>query len=85
MDVVYLQETKLKDISQGLILSLRVGRSLDWVALNAEGASGGIVVFWDSRVLQLISRRAGFLFHADSKLLKIVFNGSLQASMTQQW
>ena len=45
---------------------------------------GGIVVFWDSRVLQLISRRAGFLFPAYSKLLKIVFNGSLQASTTQQ-
>ena len=50
MAIVCLQETKLKEMTRGLIRSLGVGRYLDC----AVGASGGIVVFWDSRVFQLI-------------------------------
>ena len=55
VDVVCLQETKFKEVSSGFIKSLGVGRFLDWAALRAEGASGGIVIFWDSRVLKLLS------------------------------
>ena len=29
---------------------------MDWVAGNATGASGGIFIFWDSKVLQLIDK-----------------------------
>ena len=43
VDVVCLQETKFKEVSTGLIRSLGVGRFLDWTALRAEGASGGIL------------------------------------------
>ena len=32
VDVVCLQETKFKEVSNGLIRSLGVGRCLDWVA-----------------------------------------------------
>ena len=59
MDVVCLQETKIKEVSTGLIRSLGVGRFLDWAALRAEGASGGIVIFWDSRVLNLLAKEEG--------------------------
>ena len=59
VDVVCLQETKLKEMSTGLIRSLGVGRFLDWAALTAEGASGGIVIFWDSRVLKLLAKEEG--------------------------
>ena len=45
VDVVCLQETKFKEVSTGLIRSLGAGRFLDWAALRAEGASGGIVIF----------------------------------------
>ena len=45
VDVVCLQETKFKEVSTGLIRSLGLGRFLDWAALRAEGASGGIVIF----------------------------------------
>ena len=31
-----------------------MGRFVDWVAINAEGTSGGILILWDSRVLQLV-------------------------------
>ena len=44
-DVVCLQETKLKEVSNRMIKSLGVGRFLEWVAIKAEGASGGILIF----------------------------------------
>ena len=59
VDVVSLQETKFKEVSTGLIRSLGVGRFLDWAALRAEGAFGGIVIFWDSRVLKLLAKEKG--------------------------
>ena len=33
-----------------------VGRFVDWVAINATGASGGSLIFWDSGVLQLVDK-----------------------------
>ena len=33
--------------------SLGVGRWLQWGVINV-GASGGVVIFWDSRTLQLM-------------------------------
>ena len=41
-------------MSQEMVRSLSGGRCLDWVASNALGASGGILIFWDSRVIQLL-------------------------------
>ena len=37
-----------------MIRSLSVGRFVDWVAVNAVGASEGILIFWDSRLFQLM-------------------------------
>ena len=42
-----------------MIRSLRVGRFLEWVTINAEGASGGILIFWDTRVIQLLEKEEG--------------------------
>ena len=56
MDLVRLQETKLKGSSKELVRSLGVGRFVDWAVVNAIGASGGILIFWDSRVLQLVDK-----------------------------
>ena len=50
-DVVCLQETKLKEVSNRMIKSLGVGRFLEWAAIKAEGALGGILIFWDTRVI----------------------------------
>ena len=59
VDVVCLQETKFMEVSSGLIRSLGVGRFLDWAALRVDGASGGIVIFWDSCVLKLLAKEEG--------------------------
>ena len=54
VDLVCLQETKLKEVTCGIIRSLIAGRFVEWVASNVEGASGGILILWDPRVLQLV-------------------------------
>ena len=37
VDVVCLQETKLKDLSKGTLMSLAVGRYMEWAATYSEG------------------------------------------------
>ena len=53
-DLVCVQETKPKGLTHGTIRRLMAGKFVDWVAAKSEGASGGILIFWDSRVLQLV-------------------------------
>ena len=45
MDLVCLQETKMSQMSLGVVRSLGVGRFLEWGVLNAKGAAGGVLVF----------------------------------------
>ena len=59
VDLVCLQETKMTEMSLGVVQSLGVGRFLEWGALNARGAAGGVVVFWDNRVLELVWMEVG--------------------------
>ncbi|RVW87760.1 Transposon TX1 uncharacterized 149 kDa protein [Vitis vinifera] len=59
VDLVCLQETKIQEMSQGVIHSLGVGRFLGWGAVDARGAAGGVVVFWDKRVLELVGLEVG--------------------------
>ncbi|KAJ9680146.1 hypothetical protein PVL29_019435 [Vitis rotundifolia] len=58
-DLVCLQETKIQEMSNGLVKSLGVGRCLEWGALNSRGATGGVLVFWDNRVLHLEEMEVG--------------------------
>ena len=57
VDLVCLQETKIQEMSVVIVRSLSVGNFLDWVALNSNGAAGGILIFWDNRVLKLLGWR----------------------------
>ena len=54
LDLVWIQETKIQDMSLGVVRSLGIGKFIEWGAVNVRGASGGIVVFWDSKVLELV-------------------------------
>ena len=49
----------MTEMSLGVVRSLGVGRFLEWEVLNARGAVGGVVVFWDSRVLELAGMEVG--------------------------
>ena len=47
-DVMMLQKTKREIWDRRSVSSVWKGRSLEWAALSACGASGGIVILWDS-------------------------------------
>ena len=59
VDIVCLQETKIQNMSVGIVRSLGVGRFLDWGTVDAKGSSEGILVFWDKRVVELIDMEIG--------------------------
>ena len=59
VDLVCLQETKIQDISWGIVHSLGVGRFLGWGAMSARGVAGGVEVSWDNRVLELVGMEVG--------------------------
>ena len=46
-------------MSREIVHSLGVRRFLSWGAMSARGAAGGVVVFWDKRVLELVGMEAG--------------------------
>ena len=53
-DLVCFLETKVSEISLKMVKSLGVGRFMDWEAVDAGGALGDILIFWDNRVLELL-------------------------------
>jgi hypothetical protein len=53
-DVICLQETKLDLITRGIVRSLWGIHHVDWSYLGSEGASGGILLMWDHRVLEKV-------------------------------
>ena len=57
--MVCLQETKIKEMTTRLVRSLRVGRNIEWRAVNSRGAVGGILVFWDNRIVELVDWEEG--------------------------
>ena len=50
-DAICLQETKLEVVDRGLIREIWGGHYVDWEFLPACGASGGILLCWDSRIV----------------------------------
>ncbi|RVX05984.1 hypothetical protein CK203_018664 [Vitis vinifera] len=59
VDLVCLQETKIQEMTRGIIRSTGVGRFLDWGTVDSRGSAGGIVVLWDNRVLEMIELGKG--------------------------
>ncbi|RVX11797.1 E3 ubiquitin-protein ligase UPL7 [Vitis vinifera] len=53
------KETKIQEMSEGIVRSLGTGRFIDWRALNAEGAAGGILICWDKRLLDILDWEEG--------------------------
>ena len=58
-DLVCLLETKVKDISMQMVKSVGVGRFLNWALVDARGATGGLLFFWDNRVLENLEVESG--------------------------
>ncbi|RVW40734.1 Transposon TX1 uncharacterized 149 kDa protein [Vitis vinifera] len=58
-DLVCLQETKMKEMSDRVVKSVGIGRNLGWVSLDARGAAGGVLGMWDKRVLEGLEFEVG--------------------------
>jgi exonuclease III len=53
-DIICLQETKLEIISNSLVRSLWRCPYADWCYLASSGASGGMLLMWDKRIVEKI-------------------------------
>ncbi|XP_059429183.1 uncharacterized protein LOC132162996 [Corylus avellana] len=53
-DVVCLQETKIQCMSRNIVRSLWGRNHVDWCCLDSCGASGGILIMWDTRVVEKV-------------------------------
>ena len=59
-DLICLQETKMGYFDRKLIRSLWGSPHVDWISLGSNGASGGILLMWDKRVLEKINEVHGY-------------------------
>ena len=75
VDLVCLQETKIQEMTASMARSLGVARLSDWRALNAKGSAGGILLFWDKRIMELVDSEFGL--YSISCLFKMVEGGFL--------
>ena len=50
-NVICLQETKVEEVERGFVRDIWGGSFVEWKDLPARGASGGVLVCWDSRVV----------------------------------
>ena len=58
-DIVCLQETKLEWITRGIVRSIWSCPYVDWLYLGSDGASGGILLIWNSRVVEKVEEAVG--------------------------
>ncbi|RVW38710.1 Transposon TX1 uncharacterized 149 kDa protein [Vitis vinifera] len=70
-DVVMIQETKKEICDRRFVGSVWTARNKDWVALPTSGASGGILIIWDSKNL----RREEVVIGAFSVSVKFSLDG----------
>jgi hypothetical protein len=59
VDLVCLIETKMEVISREVVRSLWGCRHVDWCFMGASGASGGILIMWDRRVVEKVDDCVG--------------------------
>ena len=58
-NVICLQETKMESITRAVIHSLWRGQHVDWSYLGSCGASGGVLLMWDTRVVNKVKEAVG--------------------------
>jgi len=54
VDMICFQETKVQGLSRSFVRSLWGCNHVDWCCLDSCGASGGILIMWDKRVVEKI-------------------------------
>ncbi|KAL4606932.1 hypothetical protein ACB092_09G139200 [Castanea dentata] len=58
-DIVCMQETKLEWVTRGLVRSIWSCPYIDWLYLGSKGASGGILLMWERRVVEKLEEAVG--------------------------
>ena len=58
-DLICFQETKLEWVTRGIVRSIWSCLFVDWLYLGSEGASGGILLMWDRRVVEKLEEAVG--------------------------
>ena len=58
-DLVCLMEMKVKEMLVQMVNCVGVGRFLNWTSMDAKGATGGLLLFWDNRVLEKLEVESG--------------------------
>ena len=59
LDLVCLLETKMKEMLVQMVNCVGVGRFLNWALVDARGVAGGLILFWDNRVLEKLEVESG--------------------------
>jgi len=59
VDIVCLQETKLDSMARSIVRSLWVCSHVDWCCLDSRGASRGILILWNNRVVEKVDECLG--------------------------
>jgi hypothetical protein len=59
VDTACFQESKLDFMSPSVVHSLWGCHHVDWCCLDSSGASGGILIMWDKRVVEKIDEFVG--------------------------
>lgn len=82
VDLLCIQETKIQPMSEGVVRSLGSGRFLDWRALDADGAAGGLLICWDKRSMEVVDwRKDSTHCRVDSRMWRMGLFGCLRESM----
>ena len=67
-DIVLLQETKRENWDKRFLVSIWTERDREWTFLPACGASGGVVIIWDSNKFEGIEKVIGSFFFCFSEV-----------------
>ena len=60
-DIICLQEKKLDLITKGLVRNIWGIQHVDWLYLGSMGASSGILLMWDTRMVEKIEDAVGVI------------------------
>ena len=58
-DIAILQESKMEDVNNPIAIRLWGRRPVDWIFLPSIGRSEGIIVIWNTQVLELVDPKIG--------------------------
>ncbi|XXG89343.1 hypothetical protein AAC387_Pa12g1363 [Persea americana] len=75
VQIALIQETKLSSMSNKIVREVWGSKYLRWIAIDAVGSAGGILLLWDSRYV-VVSNTAKGEFSVSAEVEDLVINKS---------